>query len=91
MREKINIKFLILFLMLSQFVTLSHAIEHQIVHEHSEQCLVCIHANDNNVITCSPYLVDSAQKNIEKVFYSHIFYDLKTISFQNIRSPPIHP
>ena len=91
MRKKITIKFLALFLMLSQFVTLSHAIEHQIVHDHDEQCLVCIHANDNNnAITYSPYLDNLVQKNSEKVFYSHIFYDLKAISFQNIRSPPIH-
>ena len=91
MRNKITIKFLALFLMLSQFVTLSHAIEHQIVHDYDEQCLVCIHANDNNAITRLPSLDNFVQKNSEKVFYSHIFYDLKTISFQNIRSPPIHP
>ena len=92
MRKKIIIKFLALFLMLSQFVTLSHAIEHQIVHDHDEQCLVCIHANDNNnAITHSPYLVNFLQKNSQEVFYRHISYALKTISFQNIRSPPIHP
>ena len=90
MRKKITIKFLALFLMLSQFVTLSHAIEHQIVHDYDKQCLVCVHANDNNAITHSPHLANLVQKNSEKVFYSHIFYDLKTISFQNIRSPPIH-
>ena len=91
MRNKITIKFLALFLMLSQFVTISHAIEHQVVHDYDEQCLVCIHANDNNAIIHSPHLANLVQKNSEKVFYSHIFYDLKTISFQNIRSPPIHP
>ena len=89
MRNKITIKFLALFLMLSQFVTISHAIEHQVVHDYDEQCLVCIHTNDNDAITHSPHLANLVQKNSEKVFYSHIFYDLKTISFQNIRSPPI--
>ena len=91
MRKKITIKFLVLFLMLSQLVTFSHAIDHQIVHGGDEQCLVCIHTNDNNAITHLPSLDNLVQKNSEKVFYSHIFYDLKAISFQNIRSPPIHP
>ena len=91
MRKKIIIKFLALFLMLSQFVTLSHAMEHQFLHGDEEQCLVCIHTNDNNAITHLPSLDNLVQKNSEKVFYSHIFYDLKAISFQNIRSPPIHP
>ena len=92
MRKKITIKFLVLFLLLSQFVTLSHAMEHQFLHGDEEQCLVCIHANDNNnAITHSPYLVNLVQKNSEEVFYRYIYYNLRTISFQNIRSPPVHP
>ena len=91
MRKKITIKFLVLFLLLSQFVTLSHAMEHQFLYGDEEQCLVCIHANDNNAIIHSPHLANLVQKNSEKVFYSHIFYNLKAISFQNIRGPPIHP
>ncbi len=89
MRTKVNIKSLVLFLLLSQFVTLTHAIEHQFVPNDHGQCLICVHVNDGqNTVFFSPAYVAPQVLSFEKPFTTTLKYDLKLSSQQSIRSPP---
>ncbi len=89
MRKNLSIKTLILFLLLSQFATFLHASEHQLIPDDHIQCLICVHANDNNnAITHSPLLTQLVPTNYEKSTFNHIKYGLKSFTLFSIRSPP---
>jgi hypothetical protein len=84
------IKPLILFLLLSQFATLAHAIEHQLGQAEHEQCLICRHDTDSkNLLIDTTNVINFDFFSYEKIiFTTHTFY-LTTQSLYNIRSPPI--
>ena len=46
MLKNLTIKSLVLFVLLSQLVTVAHALEHESVHDENEQCFICIHNTD---------------------------------------------
>ena len=82
-------KSLILFLLMSQFVTLAHAIEHQLVTDENEQCLICIHHNDNNNSLLETFTSSNpCSLNHEKIYQNQVYPCLVTLSLYNIRSPP---
>lgn len=85
------IKLLILFLLLSQFVTLAHAIEHQLVQDEDEQCLICIHETDskNFLVDTSPLVSPDLQTH-KKPHAIHLEYYLTNSSHPNIRSSPLN-
>ena len=92
MRQKLAIKCLILFLLLSQIMTIAHAIEHQFVFNEDGQCLICNHANDNiNAIVNTQLSTQPDVSGFEKLAFKYANHDLKVPAFQNIRSPPIRP
>lgn len=83
------VKPLILFLLMSQFVTLAHAIEHQLVTDENEQCLICIHHNDNSHSLLVTFSSDSScSLKHEKIYHNQACVYLATLSLYNIRSPP---
>lgn len=90
MLKKYIIKSLILFLLLSQFATIAHAVEHQLTPDENEQCLICIHETDSK--NC---IVDiSSTKSIdfstdEKITHTPHSLHLTKSSLYSIRSPPI--
>lgn len=89
MPNKFTIKPLILFLLLSQFATLAHAIEHQLVTEDNEQCLICFHdSNSNNALTRTLVSVNPVFSTHEKNHYQHKDIYVITCSIYNSRSPP---
>lgn len=89
MLKNIAIKLLILFLLLSQFATVVHAIEHQFLDDEPEQCLICVHESDSK-----NFLFDSSNfnkpdlNNQEKIGNQAYLYDLEKLSHNNNRSPP---
>ena len=83
------IKSLILFLLLSQFVTLAHAFEHDSMHADDEQCFVCIHkTNFGNALVDSHTPVNINPAAFEKAHYQNWIISLTTFSQYNNRSPP---
>ncbi|MBL1142602.1 MAG: hypothetical protein D8M62_11205 [Proteobacteria bacterium] len=90
MLKKCIIKPLILFLLLSQFSTLAHAIEHQLENEEHEQCLICIHEVDSkNLLIENTKTVSLHFFSEEKINSKSCFFNLTKPSLYNIRSPPI--
>lgn len=90
MFHKLIIKLLILFLLSSQFATITHAIEHQFIeHDEPEHCSICIHqVNSSNLVTDTSTLVNIHFIENEKI--THKIYSLSLInhSTNNARSPP---
>jgi predicted membrane chloride channel (bestrophin family) len=83
------IKPLILFLLLSQFVTLAHAIEHQLVIDENEQCWICIHETDSkNTIAAATGANNYPLSIHENISQQHNSSYLNTYSLHSIRSPP---
>jgi len=84
------IKPLILFLLLSQFATLAHAIEHQFVQDVNEPCLICLHEVDSkNSLVGTFSQINFSDNTFEICCYEqHEFYSV-TSSLLNIRSPPL--
>ncbi len=90
MLHKLVIKLLILFVLSSQFATMTHAVEHQFVeHDEHEYCSICIHqVNSSNLATNTSTVVNINFK--ENVKITHKFYSLNLINHSNnhARSPP---
>lgn len=90
MLHKFIINLLILFVLSSQFATITHAVEHQFVEDDEhEYCSICIHQiNSSNLVTDTSTLVNIDFKENEKI--THKFYSLNLInpSNNNARSPP---
>jgi hypothetical protein len=89
MLKKYIIKPLILFLLLSQFSTMAHAIEHQLSPDENEQCLICIHETESK----SCIVESNSTKSIdfstyEKITYIAHSFHLTKSSLYSIRSPP---
>jgi hypothetical protein len=89
MLKKYIIKPLILFLLLSQFAAMAHAIEHQLDEADHEQCLICRQDTD-----CKNLLIDTTNQiktdlfDNEKVSNTDFFYELTPYSLYRVRSPP---
>jgi hypothetical protein len=89
MVKKYIIKPLILFLLLSQFVTIVHAIEHQLVQEENEQCLICLHeTHSKNLLADTTNTKSSDFGTYQKINYTPSAFHLTKPSFYSIRSPP---
>ncbi len=90
MFHKLIIKLLILFVLSSQFASITHAVEHQFVEDDEhEYCSICIHQiNSSNLATDTSTLVNINFKENGKI--THKFYSLKLTnhSNNNARSPP---
>jgi uncharacterized membrane protein YjjP (DUF1212 family) len=85
------IKLLVLFLLLSQFVTLAHAIEHQLDHEDDLQCLICIHETENQTSLVNiTHSISSDYRTYEKIFTVHHLINTAPSSYYSIRSPPLN-
>lgn len=89
MLRKLIINLLILFILLSQFATITHAIEHQFVEDEHESCSICIHQiNSNNIVinsNDSNHIHHYNDENINDVQNS--LYTL-SLSLNSARSPP---
>lgn len=83
------IKLLVLFLLLSQFLTLAHAIDHQLAQDENEQCLICLHdVNSKNILVETTNTISLDFGTYEKTSYTPYTFYLATPSYHNIRSPP---
>ena len=89
MLHKFFIKLLILFVLSSQFATITHAVEHQFEEDEHETCSICIHQiNSNNLVINNNDSSDyhhNKDENIDGTNYSFYFLSL---SKQSARSPP---
>ena len=89
MLKKLIIKPLILFLLLSQFATMAHALEHQFAEEEHEYCSICIHQNNSNNLLFQPSHLISDFKEYEKITNkSYSFYSVVRPDNNSARSPP---
>ncbi len=89
MFKKYVIKPLILFLVLSQFATIAHAVEHQLVDEDIEQCLICLHETESkNLIAATSNPVGFNSGSYAKITSIPCTYYSTEPSLYNIRSPP---
>lgn len=89
MLKKFIIKPLILFLLLSQFATMVHALEHQLVEEEHEVCSICIHQMDSkNLLIETNKLFSLDFNKHEKVTNTPCYYTARNLSQQKARSPP---
>lgn len=83
-------KLLILFVLLSQFATMTHAVEHQFVEDEHEWCSICIHQiNSNNLVTNNHDSNKFFHSNDEKIDDAHNTFYLLSLSVYCARSPPI--
>ena len=86
------IKLLVVFLLLSQFVTLAHAIEHGFVSEDEEQCFICLHESDSKntlIDTLASISFDFSTYKIAQYQFNNIYFI--RFSLYNNRSPPFYP
>ncbi|GEM_PF-2332776 len=89
MLKKFIIKSLILFLLLSQFATMAHALDHQFVEDEHEVCLICIHEMDSkNLLITTEKLVTLDFNDDEKVTSTPCFYEANNLLQLKARSPP---
>ncbi len=89
MLKNITIKSLVLYLMLSQLVTVAHALEHETAHDENEQCFICIHNADlNNVLFNSSTFNEIQTPAFEKAHYQNQDINLTTFTLLKNRSPP---
>lgn len=92
MSKNIAINSLVLYLLLSQFVTVAHALDHELAHEENEQCFICIHHSDlHNVLLHSPSVNEINTPAFEKTYYQNQGIYLAAFSLFRNRSPPITP
>jgi len=90
MLKKSAIKSLVLFLLLSQLVTVVHALDHESAHKDNEQCFICIHsANLDNTLFNSSTLSEINTPAFEKVHHQSQDICLDTFSLLKNRSPPV--
>jgi hypothetical protein len=90
MLKKLAIKSLVLFLLLSQLVTVAHALDHESVHEDNEQCFICIHSADlDNTLLNSSTLSTINAPAFEKTNHQSQDVCLTTFSLLKNRSPPV--
>lgn len=92
MQRHYSIKSLILFLLLSQFVTITHAFEHDSAHAEDEQCFICIHQSNSSNALINPVSLDTDKTLVEEQvwFKGNGFYSSGYYLFNN-RSPPYPP
>lgn len=89
MLKNLFIKPLILFLLLSQFVTIAHAFEHDLIHEDDEQCFICVHKIDlTNALIDSSTPTGIEMSSFERsLFQNNSFYPSSFFLLKN-RDPP---
>ena len=90
MLKNITIKSLVLYLVLSQLVTVAHALEHEAVHDENEQCFICIHHADLH----SALIKSSSFNEINTAAFEITHYQsqcscLTSFSILKNRSPPV--
>lgn len=89
MLKNITIKSLVLYLLLSQLVTVAHALEHELTHEENEQCFICIHNSHlHNALFHSPSFNKVNTPTSEKILYQNQAIYLSAFSLLKNRSPP---
>jgi len=90
MLKNTGLKSLVLFLLLSQFVTMAHALEHDSVHEEDVECFVCLHKTqfDNTILSTSS-LTSVNYFAFTQTLYQNKFTHLYRYSLPNNRSPPV--
>jgi hypothetical protein len=79
-----TIKSLVLFLLLSQLVTVAHALEHGSTHDENEQCLICLH----NALFNSSSFNEINTPAFERLHYQSQRSCLTTFTLHKNRSPP---
>jgi len=90
MLKNITIKALVLYLLLSQVVTVAHALEHESGHNDNEQCFICIHNADlHNALGNSSALIEINAVAFAKTHHQCQSICLTNFSLVNNRSPPI--
>lgn len=90
MLKNITIKSLVLFLLLSQLVTVAHALEHESIHDENEQCFICIHNVDlHNALFNSSALSEVNIPVLEQNHYQSQGSYLTTFPLLKNRSPPV--
>lgn len=90
MLKNITIKSLVLYLVLSQLVTVAHALEHESVHDENEQCFICIHNADlHNALSKSSTFNEINKPAFERIHYQSQDICLTTFSLLKNRSPPV--
>ncbi len=89
MLNKTTIKSLVLFLLLSQLVTVVHALEHELTHKGNDQCFICIHNADlNNALSNSVLMIENTPPAFERIQSQSQDIYLTTFSILKNRSPP---
>lgn len=90
MLKNIALKSLVLFLLLSQFVTIVHALEHDSLDEENEQCFVCLHKTQfDNAILDTTSSIGVNNFAFERTIYQKKSTFLSRYSLPNNRSPPV--
>ncbi|MFT5395180.1 MAG: hypothetical protein ACI85N_000362 [Gammaproteobacteria bacterium] len=85
-----TIKSLVLFLLLSQLVTVAHALEHGSAHDENEQCFICLHNADlHNALFNSSSFNEINTLAFERIHYQSQGISLTTFSLHKNRSPPV--
>lgn len=89
MLKNITIKSLVLYLMLSQLVTVAHALEHESAHAENEQCFICIHNADlHSALLNSATFNEIKTPAFERIHYQSQRSCLTSFSILKNRSPP---
>lgn len=90
MHKRIVLKSLALFLVLSQFVTMAHAFEHDSAHEANEQCYICLHKTeqDNAITNTSSLLIPLPPSGAILPFNNKVTCLISCL-LPNSRSPPV--
>ena len=85
------IKPLILFLLLSQFVTIVHAFEHDSAHAEDEQCFICIHQSNSSNAAINHVSLDTDTLLVREKVYpkANNFYSARFYLPSNRDSPSI--
>lgn len=85
-----TIKSLVLFLLLSQLVTVAHALEHKSAHDENEQCFICIHNADlHSALINASSLNEINTPAFERIHYQSQDISLSTFTLHKNRSPPV--
>ena len=90
MLKNITFKSLVLYLLLSQLVTVAQALEHESIHDENEQCFICLHKADlHNALFNSSTFNEIHTPYFERIHYQSQDISLTTYTLHKNRSPPV--
>lgn len=90
MLNKIIIKSIFFFILLSQLVTVTHAHQHDSFHHEKEQCFICLlNADQQEVLFYSPTFKVINKTHIETIHYTNQYITFSRLFLSKNRDPPV--